>query len=129
MSAPREHEHVGDREPLPPSIFERHVGRIVKGVYAICALLLVADVVFHFVGHKHVHFDIESWPGFYALAGFVSYVGLELGAKQLRKLVKRPEDYYGLREPFKIARERVGDEAAEGAAAHAEPPGPTEEEE
>lgn len=125
MSAPREHEPTAEgREPLPPSIFERHVGRIVNGVYAICALLLVADVVFHFVGDKHVHFDIESWPGFYALVGFVSYVGLVLSAKQLRKLVKRPEDYYGLRAPFKIAHERVLEPEE-----HAQRPSPTEEEE
>ncbi|MFK7988834.1 MAG: hypothetical protein AB8I08_22640 [Sandaracinaceae bacterium] len=81
-------------EPLPPSWFERNVEGIQRGVLVICVLLLVGDLVFHFVGHKHVHFDIEAWPGFYAIVGFVSYVSLVLTAKQLRKLLKRPVDYY-----------------------------------
>jgi predicted dienelactone hydrolase len=84
-----------DRTPLPPSWFEKNVGGIVRGLVVICVLLLVADLVFHFVGHKHVHFDWEAWPGLYAAAGFVSYVGLVLTAKQLRKLLMRPEDHYG----------------------------------
>ena len=87
--------HPHGREPLPPSWVERHVGLIVKITVAVCVLLLVADVVFHFVGHKHVHFAIEAWPAFYAVVGFISYVGLVLTAKQLRKLVMRPLDFYG----------------------------------
>jgi len=83
------------REPLPPSWFEKNVDLIVRGVVGVCALLLVGDVVFHFVGHKHTHFDVEGWIGFYAVVGFVSYVGLVLTAKQLRKLVMRGLDYYG----------------------------------
>ena len=47
-----------------------------------------------FVYHKHVHFDFEAWPGFYAVVGFVSYVGLVFTAKGLRRLLKREEGYY-----------------------------------
>ena len=83
------------REPLPPSWFEKNVDTIVRGLVASCALLLVGDVVLHFVAHKHVHFDIEGWVGFYAVVGFLSYVGLVLTAKQLRKIVMRPLDFYG----------------------------------
>lgn len=87
-----QHEH---REPLPPSWIERNVRTIVRGLVGVCVALLVFDVVFHFVGHKHVHFRLEAIPGFYAVAGFLSYVGLVLTAKQLRKVVMRPNDYYG----------------------------------
>lgn len=82
-------------QPLPPSWFERNVRTIVRAVFAICGLLIVADLVFHFVGHKHVHYDWEAIPGFYALVGFVSYVGLVLTAKQLRRVLRRDEDFYG----------------------------------
>ncbi len=89
----KNHDH--HREPLPPSWIERNTGTIVRGLVALCVGLVLFDIVFHFVGHKHVHFDAESIPGFYALAGFVSYVGLVLTAKQLRKILMRPNDYYG----------------------------------
>ena len=77
------------------SVFERNADAIGKGVGVICVLLLVADVIYQLVGHKHVHFEFEAIPGFYALAGFVSYVGLVLTAKKLRTWLKRDEDYYG----------------------------------
>lgn len=88
-----------EREPLPPSAIERNQSVIVRGLVAVCVLLLVADVVFQFVGHRHTHFALEEWPGFYALMGFCSYVFLVLTAKQLRKLVMRPLDYYGEEAP------------------------------
>ena len=68
----------------------RNVTRIVYGLAALCALALVAD----FFYAKHPHFDIERWPGFYAVYGFVVSVTLVLTAKQLRKLLRRDEDYY-----------------------------------
>jgi hypothetical protein len=40
-------------------------------------------------------FVVEYYRGFYALYGFVMFVGLILIAKALRYFVKRPEDYYG----------------------------------
>ena len=88
-------QHNRPREPLPPSRIERNVDSIVRGLVATCVGLVAFDVVFHFVGHKHVHFDLEAVPGFYAVVGFVSYVGLVMTAKQLRKVVMRPNDYYG----------------------------------
>ena len=78
-----------------PSWVEKNVSLIIKLLIGACISLLLADVIFHFSAEKHVHFDIERWPGFYAIVGFLSYVGLVLTAKQLRKLLKRPEDYYG----------------------------------
>jgi hypothetical protein len=47
----------------------------------------------------HIAFYFETWPGFYALFGFAACVSLVLAAKQLRKLVMRPEDYYEPEDP------------------------------
>ncbi len=68
----------------------RHVTRIVHVLMGLCALALVAD----FFYTKHPFFDVEEFPGFYAVYGFVVSTALVLSAKQLRKLVGRPEDYY-----------------------------------
>jgi len=63
---------------------------VVRAVYLICAVLVVADV---FV-HKHGPFAIEHVFGFYAWYGFIACVGLVLAAKVLRRVLMRPEDYY-----------------------------------
>ncbi len=68
----------------------RHVTRIVRVLMGLCALALVAD----FFYAKSPFFDVEEFPGFYAVYGFVVSTALVLTAKQLRKLVGRPEDYY-----------------------------------
>ncbi len=59
-------------------------------LYLACALLLVADLFIH----RHVIHAWESLWGFYAFYGFVACVALVLLAKLLRKILKRPEDYY-----------------------------------
>ena len=68
----------------------RNVKKVVAAVYTVCGLLFLADALYE----KHPHFDIEGWFGFYAIYGFISCVGLVLAAKQLRKALKRKEDYY-----------------------------------
>jgi hypothetical protein len=68
----------------------RNVTRLVRTLYAVCALLLVIDA---FVP-KHGPFLIEHAFGFYGLFGFIACVVLVLVAKQLRKVLMRPEDYY-----------------------------------
>ncbi len=68
----------------------RNVDRLVYGLVAICALLVVADLFYH----KHTHFAFEGWFGFFAGFGFVMCVILVLLAKEMRKIVKRDEDYY-----------------------------------
>ncbi len=68
----------------------RNVTRIVYGLAALCALALVAD----FFYTKKPYFDIERFPGFYALYGFVVSTALVLTAKQLRRVLRRDEDYY-----------------------------------
>ena len=56
----------------------------------ICVVLFLADMVLS----THGHFAFEAFPGFELVYGFVSCVVLVLAAKQLRRLVKRDEDYY-----------------------------------
>ncbi|HEY7459302.1 MAG TPA: hypothetical protein VH765_11180 [Xanthobacteraceae bacterium] len=68
----------------------RNVDRLVHTFYVICALLVAIDV---FVA-KHGPFAIEHVFGFYGFFGFVACVALVLIAKQLRRVIMRPEDYY-----------------------------------
>ncbi len=83
MSEGQEKIHFFDRPA--------NVERLLKGFYAICILLALGD----FVAHRHIGFDWERIPAFYALYGFVACVLLVLIAKQMRKILMRGEDYYG----------------------------------
>ena len=57
----------------------------------------------------------EGFPAFHALTGFIAFTLIVLGAKQLRRLIWRPENYYGRRsvnsEDYRPLR---GDEEGEG---------------
>jgi hypothetical protein len=68
----------------------RNVDKLVYTLYAICAGLLLIDVLVP----KHGPFAIEHWFGFYGIYGFVACVGLVLAARALRVILMRPEDYY-----------------------------------
>lgn len=68
----------------------RNVDKIVWALYAVCGLLLVIDPLVH----KHGPFAIEHWFGFYGIYGLVACIGLVLAAKELRRILMRPEDYY-----------------------------------
>ena len=65
--------------------------RVFRVVVALCALLVASDLVYP----NHGHYAWEGWTGFRGAYGFLSCVLLVLAAKQLRRLVKRDEDYYG----------------------------------
>ncbi len=68
----------------------RNVSILKLSLYIICALLILLD----FILHRHVLHEWEHITGFYAIFGFVAYLVIVQGANQLRKLVKRKEDYY-----------------------------------
>ena len=68
----------------------RNIKKVLYGLYAVCALLVVAD----FFYEKHDHFKFEKWFGFFGWFGFIAYVSLVLMARVLRKALKREEDYY-----------------------------------
>lgn len=86
MNDPREKQHVFDKP--------ENVNRLLRGFYAVCALLLLFD----FFVHRHVSHGWENLPGFYAIYGFVACVLLVLIAKEMRKLVMRRDDYYDVDE-------------------------------
>lgn len=68
-----------------------NVTKIYRGLWALGLLLLAADLLVH----RHEEFGWAGWFGFYAAYGFFACVALVLAAKEiLRRLVKRPEDYY-----------------------------------
>ncbi len=69
----------------------RNVTRIVYGLAVLCTLALLADLFYT----KHPHFEIERIFGFYGIYGFVVSFSLVLAAKQLRRVLRRDEDYYG----------------------------------
>ena len=68
-----------------------NINRLVYGLYALCAVLVLLDLLYH----KHTYFSFEGWFGFFGWFGFIACVALVLLAKQMRKLVKRDEEYYG----------------------------------
>ena len=68
----------------------RNVDRLVHVFYVVCAILIAIDV---FVP-KHGEFATEHVFAFYAWFGFFACVALVLIAKQLRRILMRPEDYY-----------------------------------
>ncbi len=67
-----------------------NVSKLYRGLWLLCALLLVAELMVH----KHGELEFENWFGFHGWFGFVACVLLVLAAKLLRVLIKRPEDYY-----------------------------------
>ena len=69
----------------------RNVRWLLRVFYLVCVGLLAAD----WLVDRHVAHAVERLFGFYALYGFVSCWMLVIAAKQLRRMVKRGEDYYG----------------------------------
>ena len=82
MSDEKEKTHIFDRQ--------ENVDRLLKGLYVIFNLLVLAD----FVIHRHIGFNWEKIPAFYAIYGFVACVLLVIIAKRIRNIVMRQEDYY-----------------------------------
>ena len=63
---------------------------IFRLLLALCILLVVLELVVH----RHSTFAWEGWLGFYAVWGFVSLFGVVIIGKQLRRFIKRRENYY-----------------------------------
>ncbi|HSG07582.1 MAG TPA: hypothetical protein VLA36_04475 [Longimicrobiales bacterium] len=70
---------------------KENADRLFRVLYAVSALLVIVD----FFVHRHTEHPWEHVKAFYPLYGFVGIVLLVLVAKGLRRLVMRPEDYYG----------------------------------
>ena len=68
----------------------RNVHKLFWALVAVCALLFVSDAFYE----KHVIFPFEKWFGFFGLFGFFLSFALVLTARELRRILKRGEDYY-----------------------------------
>lgn len=69
----------------------RNVRKLLWALCAACGALLAVDLFYP----RHTDFAFEGFFGFYSLYGFGACVALVLIAKELRKVLSRPEDYYG----------------------------------
>ena len=69
---------------------KENVTKLYYALIGVCLALFLSDAIYH----KHVEFPLEGWFGFYALFGFVGIVVLVLVAREMRKVLMRPEDYY-----------------------------------
>jgi hypothetical protein len=68
-----------------------NVTKLYRTVWAIGIGLVLAELLVQ----RHEEIALAAWFAFYAVFGFVACVALVLAAKEiLRRLVKRPEDYY-----------------------------------
>ena len=79
----------------------RNVRRLLRGLFAVCAVLVLLDVgafLLHryagFPALRHAEGPLDWLPGYYGVYGFVACALLVLIAKELRKVLMRDEDYY-----------------------------------
>lgn len=66
-------------------------GLVLGSLALACALVFAAG----FLVDMHGHFVVDDFGGFYAIYAFIMFTGLILAAKGLRRLIRRPENYYG----------------------------------
>ncbi len=64
-------------------------------LYLVCAGAAVAGFIWK---KDHPHFEIEGFPVFFAIYGFVMFTLIVLVGQHLRKIVGRKEGYYDERE-------------------------------
>jgi uncharacterized membrane protein len=69
---------------------KENVQWLFRVLYAVCAVLVLLDLVVH----RHTEHPWEGVVEFYPLYGFVGIVILVIAAKGLRRLVMRAEDFY-----------------------------------
>ena len=67
-----------------------NVRNLSIGLIVACVALMLLDLVIH----KHPHFPIENWFGFYGFFGFISFTVIVFAGKVMRLIVRREEDYY-----------------------------------
>ena len=69
----------------------KSVHKLIVGLGILCAFLFLMD----FVWHRHTKVPGEGLYGFHAIAGFVSFTLIVLGARALRVFIGRDESFYG----------------------------------
>ena len=68
--------------------------RTIRGLWITFIAVLAATVAAGLAVDMHPHFEIERWPAFFAVFGFLACVAMVIGSKLLGLLLKRPDDYY-----------------------------------
>ena len=64
---------------------------LIRGLGVLCLLLALAD----FFVKRKPYFAVEGWFTFYAVIGFVAFSFIVLSTKALKRVLYRPEDFYG----------------------------------
>lgn len=93
-----DHKNVKEERVFGEFIFlwldKPNIGRkIFRVLVFLCVCLLSAD----FIYDRYGHFDFEETPMFFSVYGFLMFSFIIFGAKALRALVKRDENFYGKR--------------------------------
>lgn len=68
----------------------KSVNKLIFGLIGLCVFLFAMD----FFWHRHVKVPGEELYGFHAIAGFVSFTVIVIGARLLRVIIRRDENYY-----------------------------------
>ncbi len=68
----------------------KKVDRFFWGLVVFGVILAALDLFYY----KKTYFDIEHFPGFYALYGFFMCAALVIAAKAMRIVLMRDEKYY-----------------------------------
>lgn len=101
-----------DHPPILPeeqSVWEKPgtIRLIWIALIALCVFFAAAGFWLAY-GHKmHPHFEIDKFPAFYGVVGFVSFSFIVLAGQHLRKILMRDEDYYEDDDPAKDDDEGV----------------------
>lgn len=69
--------------------------RAILGVIVVIGLICAGLASFDLLYHRHVYFEVEQTTFIYGVFGFIIYAVIVFLAKGLRRLISRPEDYYG----------------------------------
>ncbi|MEX0915867.1 MAG: hypothetical protein WDZ60_08235 [Wenzhouxiangellaceae bacterium] len=81
-------DHDGDHWLVRPGT--------IRKLWWFFGAILATTVVAQFFIHVHGYFAADEWPGFNALYGFLTCVGMVVFAKLLGFVLKRPDDYYDI---------------------------------
>jgi len=68
--------------------------RTIRGLWIVFIAVLAVTVAAGLAVDMHPHFEIERWPAFFAIFGFVACVAMVVGSKLLGMLLKREDTYY-----------------------------------
>jgi len=69
-------------------------GSVTKIIWVLAAASAFVFLI-DFTYSKHPSFEIENFPGAHGLFGFLSFTFIILAVRVLRRILGRPEDYYG----------------------------------